>query len=130
MRQGREGQIRSFPGEFRDPSLFRGHGLRSRCTWHVSLPRFMRRRLLPSSGSVRGGSPGSSVLRDAPTPCRPSRRTSFPSLGDTIVLSPVRPHSLGPNCGSSWSWSTGLLPAFDDGDDRVSQIPRGSLVII
>ena len=46
------------------------------------------------------------------------------------VSSPVRPHSLGPSCGSSWSWSTGLPPAFDDGDDRVSQVPRGSLVII
>src|SRR6516165_5519393 len=76
------------------------------------------------------GSPGSTVLCDAPTPCRPSRRTSFPSLGDTIVSSPVRPHSWGLCCGSSWSWSTGLLPAIFDGDDRVSQVPRGSLVII
>jgi hypothetical protein len=36
----------------RDPLLFRGHGLGSRHTCHVSLQRFMRRRPLPSSGSL------------------------------------------------------------------------------
>ena len=36
----------------RDPLLFREHGGRSRCTYHVSLQRFMRRRLLPSPGSL------------------------------------------------------------------------------
>ena len=30
-------------------------------------------------------SPGSTVLRDAPTPVRPSRRTSLPSFGDTTL---------------------------------------------
>src|SRR5262249_8093978 len=40
------------PGEFRDPLSFRGHGIRSRRTWHVSLQRFLRRRLLPSPGSL------------------------------------------------------------------------------
>jgi|SRR6516162_2018667 len=52
MRQSREGHVRAFPGEFRDPSLFRGHGIRSRCTWHVSLPRFVKWRPLPSPGSL------------------------------------------------------------------------------
>src|SRR5271165_4121664 len=42
-----------------------------------------------------GRSPASTLLWGAATPCRPSRRASFPSLGDTIGLSPVRPHQLG-----------------------------------
>ncbi len=49
----------------------------------------MTRRPLPSAGSLRNGSPASAVLRDAPTPRRPSRRASLPSLGDTTVASPV-----------------------------------------
>ena len=39
----------------------------------------------------RNGSPYSSVLRDAPTPVRPSRRTSLPSLGDTTLASCLLP---------------------------------------
>ena len=39
----------------------------------------------PSPGSRRLGSPGSSVLRGTPTPCRPSRRVWFPSLGGTAL---------------------------------------------
>ena len=105
MRQCREGHVRGIPGEFRDPLLFRGHEFGSRRTRHVSLQRFIRRRLLPSPGSLRDGSPGSAVLRDAPTPCRPSRRASFPSLGDTIVSSLVRPRSASDvGRGSTWSW--------------------------
>jgi len=38
---------------------------------------------LPSAGSRGAGSPASSVLRSAPTPDRPSRRASLPSLGGT-----------------------------------------------
>ncbi len=49
----------------------------------------MTRRPLPSTGSLRNGSPASTVLRDPPTPRRPSRRASLPSLGDTTVASPV-----------------------------------------
>ena len=48
------------------------------------------RHALPSSGSRRCGSPGSQVLWRAPTPRRPSRRTSLPSLGDTIGATFVR----------------------------------------
>ena len=36
-------------------------------------------------GVPRVGSPASTVLRGAPTPCRPSRRTSLPSLGGTAL---------------------------------------------
>jgi hypothetical protein len=51
----------------------------------VPLRRSAIRRLLPSTGSRRVGSPASSVVRGAPTPCRPSRRTSLPSLGGTAL---------------------------------------------
>jgi hypothetical protein len=52
MRQCRECHVRAIPGEFRDPLLFRGHVLGSRCTRHVSLQRFIRWRPLPSPGSL------------------------------------------------------------------------------
>src|SRR4029077_14094160 len=52
MRQRRESQIRTVPGEFRDPLLFCGHEFRSRRTRHVSLQRFIRWRPLPSPGSL------------------------------------------------------------------------------
>ena len=42
-----------------------------------------------------GPFPRFNTTMGAATPCRPSRRASFPSLGDTIGLSPVRPHQLG-----------------------------------
>src|SRR5208337_1333142 len=46
----------------------------------------------PSLHGVREGrSPASTLLWGAATPCRPFRRASFPSLGDTIVASVVRP---------------------------------------
>src|SRR5208337_226296 len=49
----------------------------------------------PSLHGVREGrSPASTLLWGAAPPCRSSRRASFPSLGDTIGLSPVRPHQL------------------------------------
>ena len=97
--------------------------------WEVRCPRrgsdvwSTTRHPLRSTGSGRARSPASTLLWGTPTPCRPSRRTSFPSLGDTIVSSPVRPHSSGLSCGSSWSWYTGLQPAIDDGDGKVSHVP-------
>src|SRR6266699_622108 len=51
----------------------------------VPLRRSAIRRPLPSTGSRRVGSPASVVVRGAPTPCRPSRRTSLPSLGGTAL---------------------------------------------
>jgi hypothetical protein len=57
-------------------------------------PRLWIRR--PSSGRPRDLNPpdqntAQHTIRDAPTPCRSFRRTSFPSLGDTTVSSLVRP---------------------------------------
>jgi hypothetical protein len=66
------------------------------------------RHPLFSTGTRRACSPASTILRDAPTPYRPSRRTSFPSLGDTTrasLVRPRRPWTRGR--GSSWSWSSG-----------------------
>jgi hypothetical protein len=46
----------------------------------------MSRRALRSTGSLRLGSPDSSLLRRAPTPRHPSRRASLPSLGGTAAI--------------------------------------------
>jgi len=75
--------------------LFRGHVHGFRCTRHVSLQRSFETASPSLRGVLRSSSPASTLLWDAPTPCRPSRRTSLPSFGDTIVSSPVRPHQLG-----------------------------------
>lgn len=45
------------------------------------------RRPLPSTGSFRVGSPASSVLLSAPTPCHPSPQASLPSPSDTASAS-------------------------------------------
>ncbi len=54
----------------------------------------MSRRALCSAGSLRFGSPASSLLRRAPTPRRPSRRASLPSLSDTAAIQ--RPETARP----------------------------------
>jgi hypothetical protein len=59
-------------------------------------PPTVHETLSPSLPRVpRVSSPGSTVLWDAPTPCHSFRRTSLPSLGDTVVSSSVRPRQLG-----------------------------------
>jgi len=63
----------------------------ARCPRRASSRLSTRRRPLRSTGSGRARSPASSLLWGAVTPCRPSRRASFPSLGDTTVSSVVRP---------------------------------------
>ena len=89
-------------------------------------PPTVHETLSPSLRRVpRVSSPGSTVLWDAPTPCRPSRRTSLPSLGDTTVASPVRLPPAGtravdqPGVGNP-----GLRAGSDGGDGRVSQVPE------
>ena len=83
------------------------------------------RRPLPSTGSLRVGSPASPVLRDAPTPCRPSRRTSLPSLGGTelrsLVRSRRRPNATAAGQGFGWPGD----PSFrvSCGGGRASQVP-------
>ena len=65
---------------FDAPAMFPSNGY---VTWH-----FLSLHRVP-----RNGSPDSTVLRDAPTPVRPSRRTSLPSLGDTTLASCLLPAS-------------------------------------
>jgi hypothetical protein len=70
-----------------------------------------------------GRSPASTLLWGTATPCRPSRRTSFPSLSNTIASSPVRPHRLGtgavdqpgvgkPGSGRQLTMETARSPTF------------------
>ena len=64
-------------------------------------------------GVPQVGSPGSAVLWGTATPYRPSRRTSLPSLGDTIVAFPdLSPQPRNGGWGLTWSWSAGLPPAW------------------
>ena len=81
------------------PSLSCGHVHGFRCTRHVSLQRLFETASPSLRRVLRSSSPASSLLWDAPTPCRPSRRTSLPWFGDTVVSSPVRPHQLGTGAG-------------------------------
>ena len=78
----------------------RGDGLGGRCPRHLSTGSMLRPPL-PSTGSARARSPASSVLWNAPTPARPSRRVSLPSHGSTappLVLDPGGPRVFGPRC--------------------------------
>jgi hypothetical protein len=61
----------------------------------------MSRRALCSAGSLRLGSPASSLHRRAPTPRRPSHRASLPSLGGTAAIQ--QPETL--------PWPGGVVPA-------------------
>ena len=68
-------------------------------------------------------SPASRVLRGAPTPCRPSGRTSLPSLGRTAHGLAVRSQARGARLPGSWAWSPGCPTGILRGDDRASQVP-------
>ena len=76
----------------RYPSSFRGHVHGFRCTRRVSLQRSFETASPSLRGVLRSSSPTSSLLWDAPTPGRSSRRVSLPSLGDTTLA----PDSLPP----------------------------------
>ena len=61
----------------------------------------------------------------AMTSCRPFRRASFPSLGDTTQALVFRPHAAERCRGRvSWSWSPGTSSReWVSGDDRISYVP-------
>jgi hypothetical protein len=86
--------IRSFCGD----TLVRHGGLGV-----VPTPRPQRGTPFAPRGP-EGRSPASTLLWGAATPCRPSRRASFPSLGDTVIRPLFVPTSSGQSCGSTWSW--------------------------
>ena len=52
-------------------------------------------------------SPASRVLCGAPTPCRPSGRTSLPSLGRTALGLALRSQARGARLPGSWAWLPG-----------------------
>ena len=82
---------------------------------------------LPSTGSSWVSSPASAVLRAAPTSADPSRRTSFPWLGDT----PAVPRSIRFSRSQRAALATTDLGFgirspdrhFARGDLRISQVP-------
>ena len=78
---------------------------------------------LPSTGSSGTSSPASSVLCGATTSCCPSRRTSFPSLGDTsdaLVAFAPRRTSAPPRPGVDNPVSPS---GCCRGSNRISQVP-------
>src|SRR5438876_5464941 len=91
----------------------------------VPLRRSAIRRPLPSTGSRRVGSPASTVVRGAPTPCRPSRRTSLPSLGGTALALAGSLLSVTERCHCRPGGLINQSPSFwfTRGDDRASQVP-------
>jgi hypothetical protein len=95
-----------------DPLSFRGHVHGFRCTRHVSRQRSVEAASPSLHGVLRESSPASSLLWDAPTPGPPSRSPSLPSVGDTVVLSPLRPHQPGTGAGDQPGvGKPGLRPA-------------------
>src|SRR5437879_9159355 len=83
----------------------------------------MTRHPLPSAGSPGVGSPASAVLRHAPSPGRPSRRTSFPSLGGTARARPSLPGTANAPPPGPGLLNRVPVPALSRGDDQVSQVP-------
>src|SRR5690242_18241135 len=124
VRQVREGHITAVPGEFRDPLSFRGHGLRARRPCHVSLPRFMRRRPLPSPGSLGTVPPARRYYEALRLPAARFAvlrflRLAIPSLRP--LSSPTAPDA-GPRIIPELV-SRYLPPGPCDGNGRVSQVP-------
>jgi hypothetical protein len=86
------------------------------------------RRPLPSTGSLWVGSPASSVLLSAPTPCHPSPQASLPSPSDTAsapASSLPSPEGCFPGRASGRDHRLSPLRIPFSGDDRASQVPGG-----
>ena len=122
-----EHQRRPMPRQCRYPFEFRGDGIGTRCSRHLSLQRFRVARLpLPSTGSfgscfpgLRGTTRSSDFL-----PCLPSRFVAF-----AWRYRPVLAHSFhaeaehgfrGPGLGLGVAH-----PRTPDGHGRISQVPGG-----
>ena len=80
----------------------------------------------PPQGLLGSDSPASSVLWNAPTPDRSSRRASFPSLAGTIharVLRSFRRHGRRRKAGGFAHAPLSPVRLFSNGNDRASQVP-------
>jgi hypothetical protein len=103
---------------FRGDTLMR-HGVLS----VVPTPRPQRGTPFAPRGP-EGRSPVSTLLWGTVTPCRPFRRASFPSLGDTTLVPLVRPQRPRTrDRGSTWSWLPVAPSGQCRGNGKVSQVP-------
>jgi len=84
---------------------------------------FIARQRLSSTGFDRMRSPASSVLCAAPNPCRPSRRTSFPSLGGTTGAFLFRSCDAEHDVAGQRLIARYPLPGNYRGNGRASQVP-------
>ena len=90
----------------------------------VPSPGSLTRHPFPSTGSPGVGSPASSVPWSAPTPGRPSRRASFPSLGGTVRALDLRSRDGERAVPRPGLFNRGPRPALSHGDDQASQVPE------
>src|SRR5262249_37207163 len=107
------------------PSTLRGQAAGPRCAPPVSRARVCR----PALRFPPQGPPGRVPLlrryyQSATTSCRPSRRTSLPSLGGTPASTRSFRSPADECAAGAWSWSPGNSSRdYRGGDDRISQVP-------
>ena len=126
MRQGRECHLRAVAWRVPRSVVVSWTRSRSRCTRHVSLQRFMRRHPLRSPGSLGRVPPLRRYYEALRLPDSPSRRTSFPSLGDTLErlrFVPVRPQTRGRRIILEFAVPVAPGPVFFRGTVRISHVP-------
>ena len=105
--------------------------IRSRCTWHVSLLRFLRRRPLPFTGSLGSVPPLRRYYGALRLPA-----TRFATLRFLRWAIPAwRPWFVPIGSGRGAVDHPGVVhpvlpPAVGSGNGRVSQVPGGTLMII
>jgi hypothetical protein len=109
------------------PSESRGHADEPRCVQHVSLGRACRLTpRFPPRGPPGRVPPLPRYSQGATTPCRPSRRTSLPSLGGTSCVHSYSSLPDGRVRRRGLELLTRYLPPGSRrGGDRISQVPGG-----
>src|SRR5262245_49047527 len=107
------------------PSAFRGQAAEPRCAPPVSRARVCRPALrFPPQGPPRRVPLLQRYYQSATTSCRPSRRTSLPSLGGTSACTRSFRSPADECAAGAWSWSPGSSGRdIRRGDDRTSQVP-------
>ena len=104
--------------------------IRSRCTWHVSLLRLLRRHPLPFTGSLGSVPPLRRYYEVLRLPAARFAALRFLRL----AIPSLRPWFV-PSAPDAEPWINrellgGISIRLLDGNDRVSQVPGGTLVII